>query len=195
MGSVASKRYRGIYVAEIKANPHLFKIQVLSSQYLSRQDAYDAEDRLLRKLDAVRSSLYMNLRCASGLGYHPYGKESPRYHETHTAEARAKISAAHKGKKISDKQKAQISLAHKGKKFTDGHRQKISATMMGHRVSDDARMKMSEMAKKRRATPEQKAQRAEATKNCRWWTDGFNTKFCQSMPGIDWQPGRKKDKV
>jgi group I intron endonuclease len=45
----------------------------------------------------------------------------------HTEEAKAKVSAARKGKSHSDETKAKISAAKKGKNLSDGHKAKIAA--------------------------------------------------------------------
>jgi hypothetical protein len=192
-GSVASKQFGPVWRAELKSNPQLFRTQVLSSRYETRIEAYEAEDRLLRQLDVVRSELYVNLRCAAGLGHHPRGEESCRYKQTHTPEARAKISATHRGKIISEKHKLQISKKLGGRTLPELHRRRISASMVDHVVSSEARQKMSEKARARRATPEQKAKRAAATAECRWWTNGTITKFCKDQPP-GWVRGRTRNK-
>jgi group I intron endonuclease len=59
---------------------------------------------------------------------------------THSAESRAKISAAKKGVPsvpCSDEKKAKLSAIHKGRVITEEQRAKISATLMGHKQSPE----------------------------------------------------------
>lgn len=51
----------------------------------------------------------------------------------HTAEARAKISAAHTGKKLSEEHKAKIGAAGKGHRHSDEIKARMSAAQMGNK--------------------------------------------------------------
>jgi hypothetical protein len=105
-GSVASKEYSKIWKSEQRNNPELFKVKILSIHH-TRQEAYDAEDKLLRWRGYVASCFYINKRCAKGLNYHPTGINSPRCGVKHTDKAKALMSLAHKGKIISKEQRLQ----------------------------------------------------------------------------------------
>lgn len=62
-------------------------------------------------------------------------------------EAKAKISAANRGKKRSEETKARISTARKGMKFSEERKEKIGASMRGHKVSEETKAKMAEKRK------------------------------------------------
>lgn len=59
----------------------------------------------------------------------------------HTPEAKAKISAAHKGKTLSPEHKAKIGAASRTRKHTPETREKIAASQRGCKHSDDRRAK------------------------------------------------------
>lgn len=58
-------------------------------------------------------------------------------------EARAKIRAARIGKPLSDEHRIEISKANLGRQFSDEHRANLSAALMGHSVSAETRAKLS----------------------------------------------------
>lgn len=124
-GSVSSKDYVKIWKLEQKNNPQLFRVQILSL-HETRQAAYEAEDKLLRLRKCVVSPLYINQRCAKGLGFHPKGKQSPRYGVKHTDATKAFIGKLHKGKTISLKQRKEISVFMTGRDVSDETRKKLS---------------------------------------------------------------------
>jgi hypothetical protein len=65
-----------------------------------------------------------------------------------SAETRAKISDAHKGKKMPSLQKERISVALTGRKMSDLQKEKISVALTGRKLSDETKRKMSESRKK-----------------------------------------------
>lgn len=89
-----------------------------------------------------------------------------------TAEHRAKIGAAHRGKKLSDEAKRRISEFHKGKTLSDWHKERLREAGKGRKhtaetiaklkiarasISDETRKRMSEGQRGRRWSPEQRA--------------------------------------
>jgi len=80
-----------------------------------------------------------------------------------SAETRAKISAAKKGKpgrKMSEERKAAISLLHKTRprrRWTDEEKAKMSAVKMGHRVRPDVRERIGATQKGRVFSDEHRA--------------------------------------
>ena len=85
----------------------------------------------------------------------------------HTDEARSKMSASHKGKKLSDAHKQSISdwstnywsnpdnrervsKTLRGREFSDEHKSKISKSMKGHSVSQKTRDAVAESNRRRR---------------------------------------------
>jgi hypothetical protein len=67
----------------------------------------------------------------------------------HSAEARAKMSAARQGKTLSAEHRAKISAASKGRAFSDEHRANIGAASKNRTHSAEARAKMSAAARNR----------------------------------------------
>ena len=68
----------------------------------------------------------------------------------------ARMSASHKGKKLSDETRAKMSATHKGKKkspFSHEHRAKLSAAAKSRKHSDETRAKMSAVQKGRKQPP------------------------------------------
>ena len=63
---------------------------------------------------------------------------------------RAQVSAVHKGKTISDAHKAAISAVNKGKKLSDAHKAALLATHKGRKHTQEAMEKMRASAAKRR---------------------------------------------
>lgn len=101
-------------------------------------------------------------------------------------EAKAKMSAAHKGKSPWNKGKnhseetcLKISAAHKGKPLSAEHKTKISAANKGKPKSEEHKAKMSA------------AQKGKYVGK-RWWhTPSGNTKQAKESPGPEWLLGRK----
>ena len=66
-GSVGSKEYEHLWKTELKSNPHLFKIKILS-YHETRKEAYSKECFLQESLDAVNNPLYINKSIANKKG-------------------------------------------------------------------------------------------------------------------------------
>jgi hypothetical protein len=95
-GSVKSKKYKEIWKSELKNNPNLFTTKIVTI-HDSRQEALDKEDLLHKKLNVVKSPMYINMSFASKNGYFGtslsrYGQDAPFYGKTHTTETKMKIS-------------------------------------------------------------------------------------------------------
>ncbi len=74
-----------------------------------------------------------------------------------TEEARAKISAAAKGRKASEETKAKISAALKGRIISTLCRERIRETWLGRKHTDEAKRKISIAATGRKASAEARA--------------------------------------
>ena len=110
-GSVSSIKYKSIWNSELKDNPHLFKTKIIS-YHLTREEAFNKEEYFHRKLDVVRSPMYINLTIANGKWGGLSGKDNPMYGKVvpgliermtlnnpmHNPETRAKVSASKIGK-------------------------------------------------------------------------------------------------
>lgn len=80
-GSVASIKYRDIWVEEITNNPNLFKTFIVK-KFTTRKDALHYENSVQRKLNVIRSSMYINQSYASINGFcgmDVSGKNNPNY--------------------------------------------------------------------------------------------------------------------
>ena len=66
-GSVLSKQYKDIWKHELKTSPHLFVTRILST-HNDRKSATSKEEYLQRKLNVVRSTMYINKSLATPNG-------------------------------------------------------------------------------------------------------------------------------
>jgi hypothetical protein len=64
-GSVESQRYKKIWKQELKENPHLFHLEIISF-HDNRQAAFDEEELIQREMSVVKSEEYVNLCYANG---------------------------------------------------------------------------------------------------------------------------------
>lgn len=129
-GSVASKKYKQIFKDEIKNNPHLFDVLIIS-EHETRQEALDAEFELHIRKNVVQDSNFMNMAFCIPNGFFGrsvVGDSNPNYGKTASAETRAKIGAKknHKGE----------NNPHYGKEVSAETRAKISAANLGRSVSE-----------------------------------------------------------
>lgn len=93
-GSVASIKYRDIWVEEIANNPNLFKTFIVK-QFTDRKDATDYEHSVQRKLDVIRSPMYINQSYATIHGFcgmDVSGKNNPNYNNHWSYKDRGYIS-------------------------------------------------------------------------------------------------------
>ena len=67
-GSVKSKKYKEIWISELRDNPHLFKTRILKT-FSSHRDALNEELRVQKKYDVVRSKNYINMSFAQPNGF------------------------------------------------------------------------------------------------------------------------------
>ena len=142
LGSVSSKKYSKIWLEEIKTNPSLFKLRVLSI-HDNDISAREEEKRLQIKYNAVKSDLYVNLSLASPKGY--FGK--PDIGRVFSSETKDKMRNVRKGrsyeeifgpekaKELIEKRKQQKNW-NKGKTKNDNDKikeygKKISKTKLG----------------------------------------------------------------
>ena len=101
-GSVTSKRYKSIWLSEIKHNPHLFKTRILTT-HSDRESATDRERKFQIQLSVVDSPMYINEALASPTGFFGKrirGKDHHRYgvpRSPDSEETRKRKSEGHKG--------------------------------------------------------------------------------------------------
>jgi hypothetical protein len=83
-GSVSSKEYKSIWKSELKNNPHLFKIKIIS-KHASRKEATEKENTFHKKLSVVVSPMYINKSNAipdGVFGVSSQGMNNPMYGKT-----------------------------------------------------------------------------------------------------------------
>jgi len=82
----------------------------------------------------------------------------------HSAETRAKIGAAQKGRTLSAEARAKLSAANKGKKLSAEHRAKLSAAQKGKTLSAETRAKIGAVHKGKTLSAEHRAKMSAALK-------------------------------
>jgi len=97
----------------------------------------------IRPSDAVRQKMREN-------SPHLSGSQHPMWGKKHTAEARAKMSAAQKGRTHSEETKRRIGDASRGKKHSREHIEKCRLARLGKRLSEETRQKMRDSFKNAR---------------------------------------------
>lgn len=108
-------------------------VREIIRQFDDESEAYRFERELIESIGLDPTKCY-NV-CYGGVGFWKG--------MTHTAEARAKISAANKGRKMAPGFSAKMSELMKGRKVSDETKQKLSALNAGKKLSDEVRAKIS----------------------------------------------------
>ena len=164
MGSVVSKKYKVLWESELKQNPQLFKLEIIS-YHDTRSDATYKELQIQKLFNVVKNPLFVNMSLAQKHGC--FGTDNPAHNKgkSPSEETKAKLSASRKGKQFSDKHKANISAANKGKQFSDKHKANISASKKGKTLSEKTKAKMSASRKGNTHSNETKIKISLAAKN------------------------------
>jgi len=118
-GTVVSKKYKSVWLSELKNNPQLFKTRIIRT-YETRKEATEVECRIQKALGVVRSPMYINMATASVNGF--FGMPT-------------------KGRIVSQETRDKLSKVHKGKTISESHRQAITAKL-GGQVSNRKGVKM-----------------------------------------------------
>jgi hypothetical protein len=125
-GSVKSKKYKEIWISELKKNPHLFTTNIIK-KFKSREEASTHEEYLHKSLNVIKNPLYINMASAKGT-FVCIGKQS--------AEVCAKKSKALLGNKN------RCGVSH-----TEDHKHKVSQFMKAIPRDDSWKNKISETMK------------------------------------------------
>lgn len=99
-GSVKSKKYKEIWENELKINPHLFSIEIIS-YHETKPAALYKELQIQQLFNVVKNPLFVNMAYAIPNGYFGMdvsGKNNPRYNSKLTNETKLKISNSKIGK-------------------------------------------------------------------------------------------------
>lgn len=157
-GSVSSERYKSIWKQELKLHPDLFKTIILT-RHETRQEAQDKEIVFHEAFTVARNPMYINMTHANG----KFFVSGPPSSET-----KAKMSAAHTGKKLGSKSPeaiAKTAAANTGKKRSPETKTKMSAAQTGKKQSPEhiAKISAAKTGKKREPfSPEHKAKMSAA---------------------------------
>lgn len=173
-GTVTSKKYKSIWLSELKINPNLFKTKIIRT-YKTRKEASEVEFRLQKALGVVRSSMYINMATASVNGF--FGM--PTKGRVVSQETRDKISKIHKGKTISESHRLAITKKlsgrisnRKGVKMPPEYGELQSKLkkgvpnlkLRGKKPTDEARKKMSAAGKGRKQSVDHATKRTDSLK-------------------------------
>ena len=157
-GSVASERYKLIWLSELQLHPELFKT-VIVSYHDTRSNAIYKELQVQRTLNVVKSDLFINRAYASVNGF---------CDTTYTSEEREAINKKHSETKNnkSPEEKAstskKISAAKKDKPHSTEHLAKLAASRTGGKRSDETKAKISAAKKDKPQSAEHIAKRVAA---------------------------------
>lgn len=180
-GSVSSREYKTLWKAALKQEPENFDTIVIS-EHNTRKEALDAECDLQRKLDVVKSPLFVNKAIAtlhprnSGKGRKMSAKTlaaiiKSRTGSTHTDEAKLKMSiASQKRLPATAESRAKMSTSQKSrerKPMTAEAKENLSIKQTGKQASQETKNKLSETLKEKCNTEEAK-KRLSAAANKRW---------------------------
>ncbi|MCT8876664.1 NUMOD3 domain-containing DNA-binding protein [Shewanella xiamenensis] len=147
------------YVKELLSEGHI-AIYSIVNWFDNAEDAR-AEEVLLMTIHQVTKRPEFLNRSISGVKFSTAGK-------TLSAEHRAKVSAAGKGRKHTDEARANMSAAQKGltkPPLTSEHRAKISAANKNRTISDETRAKLSAANKGHYVSSETRAKLSAAKQN------------------------------
>lgn len=110
-GSVSSKKYKSIWIEQLKISPALFETKILKT-FNIRKDATFYENQIQHELNVVESENYINMWYASPNGFKGYdssGENNPNYGKKCSRETKQKISEFNKGRKLSDENRKNMS--------------------------------------------------------------------------------------
>ena len=173
-GSVVSKNYKSIWKQELYDHPDLFKTIILT-RHETRQEAMEREIVFQEAFSVARNPLYINMAHANGKFFTsgpPTPETKAKMSAAHTGkkqspEAIAKTAAANTGKTRSPETIAKISAAKKGKKLgaqSPEHKAKMSAAQTGKKQSPEHIAKRVAANTGKKQTPESKAKIAAGNK-------------------------------
>ena len=160
-----------------KYGANVFSFVVLE-EVLSREELTDREEFWIQRKKVTSAGVY-NIRPASHSNFGLTCSEETRKKMSGprpclqgiplTAAHRAKLSAAHRGKKLSMEHRAKISAGNTGKIRSPETRELMAAAHRGRKLSPEHCAKLSAARKKRRSSPETRARVSAALKKFADW--------------------------
>jgi len=151
-GTVCSKKYKQLWISEMKENPNLFKTKIIT-KHTTRKEALAKEEYFHRSLNVVKSTLYINqsYACKSGFfGISNFGELNCMNNPV--------IKQKHNVKVTSKEYRDNMRMIVTGRKASDESKQKMSKSAKicgvgkwnkGVPKSDFTKKKMSLSAKNR----------------------------------------------
>jgi hypothetical protein len=128
-GSVSSKEYKSVWQSELKTNPHLFSIEIIS-YHDTRSDATYKELQIQKLFNIVKNPLFVNKSYAQPNGF--FGMRN------------SGTTASMYGKTSWNKDK---SPWNKGKSLTKEHKIKLSEANKGNACLEETKLKLSSIMK------------------------------------------------
>lgn len=128
-GSVKSKKYKDIWLKELKNNKSLFNVKIISI-HNSREEALNKENIFHEYLNVHNNPLYINLATAKG----KFGLLVSGFKGSHTEETKRIIREKRSKQIISKETRIKQRLSLKGHKVSESVKQQISKKLKG-RVS------------------------------------------------------------
>lgn len=160
-GSVKSKNYKSVWKSELKQNPHLFSV-VIISYHDTKPEAIYKELQVQKIFNVVKNPLFVNMAYAAPNGFFGRdvsGNNNPIFGKGYL------ISAALKGKPKSEEHKATMKGNKRaaGKPKSEEHKRKLSESNKGKhnkKLSDKTKHIMSKQRVGRK-----------------WFNDGINSYY------------------
>jgi hypothetical protein len=137
-GSVSSKKYKKLWISELKNNPELFETQILST-HETREEAFEEEVRYQIEHNVVASKEYINMAVAN--------KKLLFTKDHNDLERNKKISESLTGIKRSEETRKKISENQKKRFESEVERKKCSERTKKQMSSEEARKNASEFSK------------------------------------------------
>jgi hypothetical protein len=195
-GSVASKKYKNIWNSEIKTNPNLFKTFIIST-HNTRKEAFAKEELLQKKLNVVKSELYIN-ECFANKGFDNFGKPVDSETKKKMSIARLKRRWWNNGVDSVHLEFPPSDYIYRGRLTFNNKGAQIGANIVKNMIwiTDGVDEKMID----KNEIPQigWKLGRKESlikgipkpNFKCRHWKNGDKHMFCSEQPGPDWVIGR-----
>jgi hypothetical protein len=161
----------GCFSKDARKNPEKY-LRVLICQAESRKEVLELEALFVTE-ELVDDPMCYNLK-TGGLG----GSHAKR-----SAETKAKIGAASKGRTFSEESRAKMSASSKGKSHSEETKAKIRATLKGKTHSDEAKANMSAAQKGRTFSDEHKA-KLSAVQKGRTFSEETKAKLSAAKKGM-----------
>jgi hypothetical protein len=98
MGSIKSKKYKDIWNLELKVNPNLFSIEIIS-YHDTRLDAIHKELQIQKIFNVAKNPLFVNMAYAAPNGFFGMdvsGKNNPNYNNKWLPDKKLEQSKVHK---------------------------------------------------------------------------------------------------